>query len=89
MDGGRYITIFPDDEKRETRAFLYKLENLGIVRFVREKEKRKGIYKHKWDLTEKGKVIVKKYPHLQKLLKDKKILEFYELIKDLQEIKED
>ena len=39
MEGGRYTTWFPDDEKKELRAILYQLENLNLVKLDREKEK--------------------------------------------------
>jgi len=82
MSGGRYITLFPDDEKREARVFLYKLENLRVIKFNREKEKQ-NLYRHQWTLTKKGKSLLKKNTYLQKLWKEGRIQDFYNLIKDL------
>ena len=83
MTGGRYITCFSDDESRILRSFLYKLENLGIVKLSREKEK--NLYKHEWNLTKKGKKIVDNDKNLQKLLEEKKIPEFYKKVINLLE----
>ena len=84
MSGGEYITIFPDNEDREIRSFLYKLESLGIVRFIREKVE-KNLYEHHWVLTERGKILVEKDENLKELLENKKIQEFYDSIKNLLE----
>ena len=81
MTGGRYLTYFPDDEKRKLRIFLYKLENLGIVKLGREKEKKKGLYNHKWELTKKGKEMVEKDEDFLHLWKKGKVIEFYNSIK--------
>ena len=40
--GGEYSVWIPDDGNKETRAILYKLENLRLIKQVREKEN-KGI----------------------------------------------
>jgi len=44
MTGGQYITIFQDDCDRETRAFIYKLETLGIVKLDREKDTQRLLF---------------------------------------------
>jgi len=75
---GDYSTWFNEDGS-ESRALLYKLENIGIVKLYSEKEK-DGFYSHKWELTKKGKEIVDKDKLLQELWKQGNILKFYNQI---------
>jgi len=79
MEGGKYLTCFPDDGNRVLRSFLYKLENLGIVKLIREEEK-KDLYKYIWELTEKGKKLIEKDENLQMFWEEKKIGDFYQKI---------
>lgn len=78
MVGGRYITCFPDDNSRRLRSFLYKLENLGIVKLSKEKEQKQDWHKYKWELTKKGKDLVDKNDYLQQLWKEENLSEFYQ-----------
>ncbi len=87
MVGGKYITLFPDDEKRELRAILYYLENFKIVKVNRENEKQ-GLYNYKWVLTKEGKKIAEKNKRLQKLEKEGDRLKFLKALKELIEKKE-
>ena len=80
MVGGRYITCFPDDDSRMLRSFLYKLENLGIVKLSKEKEQKQDWYKYKWELTKKGKDLVDKNEYLQQLWKEENLSEFYQKV---------
>ena len=86
MEGGRYTTWFPDDEKKELRAILYQLENLNLVKLDREKEK-PGQYTYKWALTKKGKKIVEKNESLQKLSIEENKLKFLKALKEIVEKK--
>ena len=81
MTSGRYITSFPDNEERVLRSFLYKLENLNIVKLVREKEGK--LHKHKWELTKKGIGLIENNEELQTLWEEGKVIEFYNFIKNL------
>ena len=85
MEGGRYVTFFKDDEKRELRVFLYKLEGLGILKLTREKTK-PNLYNYRWGLTEKGKILVEKNKILQKYWEEREVEKFYNYIKNLLEI---
>lgn len=78
--GGDYYTWF-DDKDAESRALLYKLENLGIAKLHSEK-KEKGFYFHGWELTKKGKELVDKDKFLQDLWKKGNIVEFYNRIRN-------
>ncbi len=87
MEGGKYTTWFPDDGKRELRVLLYKLENCGLVKLNREKEK-SGLYNYMWSLTNKCKEIVEKDGHLQKLQRGEDILKFFTALMEKVEEKE-
>ncbi len=90
MVGGRYITCFQDDNNRLLRSFLYKLENLGIVKLSKDKEQKQGWNKYKWLLTPKGKELLDKNEFFLELWKEGRISEFYQKIKhflDLEELK--
>lgn len=76
--GGDFYTWF-EDKDSESRALLYKLENIGIVKLHQEK-KENGFYMHKWELTKKGKDILDKNKTLQELWKKGEIPEFYKEI---------
>lgn len=84
MSGGSYITVFPDDGKREIRVFFYKLENLGIIKLRRERKKQDQ-YEHQWVLTEKGETLLEKNASLQRMWNEGKIQEFYNSVKTLPE----
>lgn len=81
MEGGRYLTIFSDDNDRFLRSLLYGLESLGVVKLIKEKEGKWGNYR--WELTKKGKDLVESKDHLQELLREKNILDFCQEIKYL------
>ena len=82
MTGGEYYSWF-DSSDTESRKILYQLENLGIARFTQEKENKKGWYKFKWELTQKGIAIVRTNKNLQKYWSDGKVVDFYNLLKEL------
>jgi hypothetical protein len=86
MDGGRYLTIFPDNNDRVLRSLLYRLESFGIVKLIKEKEGNWDNYK--WELTKKGKDLVESESYLQNLLSEKNILKFCQEIKYLLENRE-
>ena len=73
--GGDFYTWF-ENKDSESRALLYKLENVGIVKLHQEK-KENGFYMHKWELTTKGKKIVDKNKELQEVWKKGDIVGFY------------
>ena len=87
MEGGKYITWFSDDGKRELRAILYQLENLNLVKLNREKVKT-GCYTYKWSLTNKCEKIIKENKHLQKLQKGRNVFKFFTALKEKIEEKE-
>ncbi|MFA5061511.1 MAG: hypothetical protein WC494_04335 [Candidatus Pacearchaeota archaeon] len=86
MDGGRYLTIFPDNNDRVIRSLLYSLESFGVVKLIKVKEENLGNYK--WELTKKGKDLVESESYLQDLLSEKNILKFCQEIKYLLENQE-
>ena len=83
MNGGRYLTIFPDNEDRILRSLLYSLESFGIVKLTMEKEDKFSNYK--WELTKKGKALVKSNRTLQDFLREKNYLKFCQEVKSLLE----
>lgn len=86
MTGGKYYTWF-DNNDSEIRKVLYALENLGIAKLIREKKHDKGWYKYKWELTDKGKKIVRNDKNLRDLWEGGRILEFHEFINRKDKVK--
>ncbi|PJE81058.1 hypothetical protein COU58_04530 [Candidatus Pacearchaeota archaeon CG10_big_fil_rev_8_21_14_0_10_32_42] len=81
MNGGRYLTIFPDNNDRVIRSLLYSLESFGVIKLIKEKEGNWNNYQ--WELTKKGKDIVETEDYLQDFLKAKNILKFCQEFKYL------
>jgi len=86
MVGGNYYTWFKD-EGAEPRKILYQLENLGIAKIDRKKLKDKGWYEYNWVLTKKGETLVEKDKNLKKLWNEGKVIEFYNILKEILEDK--
>ncbi len=84
MAGKECYTWFKGEDA-ESRKILYQLENLGIAKLITENIDKPGWYYYKWELTEKGKELVKKNKGLWKLWKEGKVIEFYNTIKKLLE----
>ena len=82
MAGGEYYAWF-DGSNAKSRKLLYQLENLGIARFTQERKNKKGWYKFKWELTQKGIAIVKTNKNLQKYWSRGRVIDFYNLLKEL------
>jgi len=81
VNGGRYLTIFPDNNDRVIRSLLYSLESFGVIKLIKEKEGNWNNYQ--WELTKKGKDIVETEDYLQDFLKAKNILKFCQEFKYL------
>ena len=81
MTGGEYFTTFKDDEDANSRKALYLLENIGIVKLIRKKDK--SFHNYNWEITKKGEEITKEDKILQELWKQKNIVEFYKRLKFL------
>ena len=71
-------------KRRKLEFFLYKLENLGIIKLRRKKEKQNW-NKYSGLLTEIGKTLLKKNVSLQRMWKKRRIQEFYNSVKILLE----
>lgn len=74
-EGGKYYTVFCDDEKRKQRTFLYSLETMGIVKF--ESIKEKNNYIPYWKLTKKGEELINSSLKLKRLWEEKRIQDLY------------
>jgi DNA-binding HxlR family transcriptional regulator len=64
---------------QETRIFLYQLETLGMIKCVRERKK--GLYKCTWELTDAGKQLIESNQRINKLWQEQKIQELCEAVK--------
>ncbi len=62
----------------EQRAYLYKLQDKGIVKSNREKDKEEGLYTYSWELTDKGKDLTQADDHLKEMWENQNIKEFYD-----------
>ncbi len=68
-------------EESETRKYLYKLEEMGIV--VLERTKEREWYNYSWKLTQKGMKLVESNKKLKEFFEKGKIKEFYEKLENL------
>lgn len=83
MEGGKYSVFLPEDDGSQIRSLLYSIESLGIICSRRVKNNSKGIYTYEWGFTKTGNDMVKKNEKLQELLKNGRLQEFHDLIKEI------
>ena len=75
------MTIFWADGA-EDRKYLYKLQELGVLKLERTKNEKPGVYNYSWKLTEKGDSLVEKNNELKNLL-NKDIIKFYDKVLEI------
>lgn len=84
-EGGKYLTMFPDDNQRRIRIILYKLETLGLIKKTREINKKDTenkviFYKYHWEETEKGKKLDER---MRKLWKEGRYDEYFFKVEEM------